>query len=264
MPRCLAWTILLICPLAPPAGAHDFGAKVAPYFAELATQGNWICGLDGVEESLLFSPPTGTTIYVAEEMTSEIICAEVYEGMSYKGTLWLSPQKEVARWSSVSGQVTVYDLSVSTTAQQVASSHDLRSMAVSALLHWEEEKVIIPVPNAACEAQPNGCSVPINHCNGISIAYACDRHDRCYQCGWESGKTRADCDLEFFYDIYATTGDGACANTFYWGVRLAGWLFFREDSVNRLHYWGDVYALGISMNACSGTQYERMCTTYLF
>ena len=237
-----------------------------PFVLNLPEETLTICGYEAIVEALVFTPDSATEIYSAKAANGDL-CAEVYVGAFYRGTLWLDRGSGTAKWSSSSGESTSYDMS-SHDAAQIVAAHTPLSVALSAMLHLEDEK---PDPKlyekSSCSYRPNGCTASPQDCGGISIRSACDNHDWCYQCGWSQGRTRSDCDIEFFQEIYQlTSGNGDCASAYYWGVRVLGWLFFQDPNapVNRLHYWGDVYALGISMNACSGTQYERMCTTYIY
>lgn len=260
----IIFTSLLLLPFR--ANADSFAHLIEPYFHELPPMSLEVCSSKTSTALVKFSPLTGVEIYSVQDLGG-VLCAEVYDEQIYRGTLRLLPDKMVATWSSFAGTSIQYDLSNSAQAQEVASTHTVRSMALSALLHFEEEKLPPAVlPNASCTYLPNGCSAPLQYCGQILIRRDCDQHDWCYQCGSVFGFTRLDCDIQFYNNIVGTTGNYECASAFYWGVRLLGWLFYQDPHAahNRLHYWGDIYPLGIEMNACAGTQYERMCTTYLF
>ena len=259
--------VLSFC-LSAPLPASQASDVFDPYFTRLKPNETSICGLSRVTAATLFTPRDEIEIYTASDAAGRL-CAEVYSGLFYRGTLRMEASRKSAVWSSSDGTRTIYDMTVSEQARDVAARHSLRSLSLSALLHWEAEEsagatVIEKV--TGCWANSDACTSSADHCAGTSIVLACQNHDWCYQCGYTQGLTRADCDVQLFDDIYALTGNGNCASAYYWGVRALGFLFFQDPNypINRLHYWGDVYSLGISMNACSGTQYERMCTTYYF
>lgn len=165
---------------------------------------------------------------------------------------------------------------------EILDDHNVYSITLSALLLWEEELAARSTPNPLfdrkvfdfnktevevcddCTAEPNGCSpgwiIP-DSCAGSSITIPCNDHDICYQCfGPCHGTTRLECDRGLHDDILETTGSSLCANIYYYGVRMLGWVFY-NDPRERENYGPDVYSLGIEISACSG-QYAHMCTTF--
>jgi hypothetical protein len=173
---------------------------------------------------------------------------------------------------------------------RILSEHTTRSVALSALLLWEDhlyeqhlgEEGALLTPGlgpaapellprtewqvcTACTAYPNGCSpnwiVP-QSCAGTSIVGPCDNHDACYQCGAVcSGTTRAQCDAQLRSAIQAVTGSSFCATAYWVGVRLLGWMFYQNPYL-RPAFGPDVYYVGIELTACEG-QYAHMCTIYV-
>ena len=70
----------------------------------------------------------------------------------------------------------------------IVRRHTVRSVAVAALLLWEEsqEPTVTRTygqPCPGCSPTPNGCSGWSDTCNGRSVQAACNRHDVCYRCG---------------------------------------------------------------------------------
>ncbi len=175
-------------------------------------------------------------------------------------------------------------------AQSLVAKHDVRSVAIAALLLWEEtideaqsvrlDSLFVPEvlqrgtnPNCqtgcidcpACTPTPNGCSpswITPQSCAGTSIVPACTFHDSCYQCGSVcEGRGRQWCDQQLRNDIRATTGSWWCASVYYWGVRLLGWTAY-QDPTQHPNLGPDAYSLGIQISACEG-QYAHMCTVFV-
>lgn len=160
--------------------------------------------------------------------------------------------------------------------ESILRAHTVKSVALSALLLWEDhvaacngEAACGPLGRACpgCTLRPNGCTgswlLPGECGTGnVSIVTACRAHDDCYQCGmFCAGTTRAQCDARFRQDIEALTNDPDCAWTYYWGVRLFGWLFYRNP-LGRIPE-PDVYRLGLFVTACPPGLYH-LCTIYVF
>jgi len=164
--------------------------------------------------------------------------------------------------------------------------HSVRSVALSALMLWEEEagsselSLVQMTPSASepllqqrglvpvcdeCSADVNGCSpgwVIPDSCAGSSIRTPCDQHDACYQCGAIcSGTSRSECDSRFRQAVYQATGNWWCASIYYWGVRGLGWIFY-QDPNQRADLGPDVYYIGIELSACEG-EYSHLCTHYV-
>ena len=182
------------------------------------------------------------------------------------GSLHLDLRKHSAVWSgqTAAGQLDArfYDLS-SPERQRVLRSHTLRSAALSALLHYEEQqggfRRSARLSAQSCQPTTDGCSNWFDECGGISTRAACEAHDACYQCALG---TRRECDRRLFDDVVSLThGDYACASAYYLGVRMLGWLVYQDPTL-RPYLGPDMYSLGIELNACEG--YEYLCTTYLF
>ena len=182
------------------------------------------------------------------------------------GSLHLDLRTLSAVWSgrTAAGNLDArfYDLS-SPERQRVLRSHTLRSAALSALLHYEDQQgAVIPASRLSaqsCQPVTDGCSNWFDECGGISTRAACEAHYACYQCALG---TRRECDRALFDDIVSLThGDYACASAYYLGVRMIGWLVYQDPTL-RPYLGPDMYSLGIELNACEG--YEYLCTTYVF
>lgn len=148
--------------------------------------------------------------------------------------------------------------------------HTAKSVALSALLLWEESRGedetmgrVYGQDCASCAATPNGCSGWSDTCNGRSVQTACNRHDVCYQCGSRcDGSTRPQCDAQFRQEVQAATQSADCAQIYWYGVRFMGWLFMRNPET-RASSQPDVYSLGIALTGCP-SGYTHLCTIYLF
>ena len=188
------------------------------------------------------------------------------------GSLHLSIDRKFAFWAGPARKGSAqyfrfYDLE-QPERFAVLESHDLRSAALSAFLHWEEylaqhlrsPRVGEHQIESTCESEPDGCTGWFDECGGLDVRPACDNHDRCYRCSLAS---RAECDLLLFDDVvHLTGGDYACASAYYWGVRGLGWMFYQDPNL-RPYMGADVYAFGISLNACPAGM-QHLCTTYYY
>lgn len=190
-----------------------------------------------------------------------------------QGSLHLDRRAWNATWVGQSaagaGAIRHYDLS-SPDRRRVVAAHTLQSVALSALLHYEDQQrsstralpgkaSIAAATDGSCTPVSDGCSNWFDECGGISTRPACEAHDACYQCALG---TRRECDRQLYNDVVSlTNGDYACAAAYYLGVRLIGWMVYQDPNL-RPYMGPDVYSLGISLNACEG--YEYLCTTYLF
>jgi hypothetical protein len=194
-------------------------------------------------------------------------------GNGIQGSLHLDRRGRSATWVGQSaagaGAFRHYDLS-SPDRRRVLAAHTLQSVALSALLHYEDQQrdsarasamtsSIASVSGNSCTPVSDGCSNWFDECGGISTRPACEAHDACYQCALG---TRRECDRQLYNDVVTLThGDYACAAAYYLGVRLIGWMVYQDPTL-RPYLGPDMYSLGISLNACEG--YEYLCTTYLF
>jgi hypothetical protein len=152
----------------------------------------------------------------------------------------------------------------------LARRHTARSMALSALLLWEEhvaertglaERYGDRCPS--CRPSENGCSGWFETCNGQPVTDLCHRHDVCYQCGSTCESTsRAQCDAQFRAEVRARTGSTWCGLIYWLGVRGLGWLFYQDPS-QRIDMQPDLYSLGVALSACP-TSYYHLCTIYVF
>ena len=212
---------------------------------------------DGVIVTAVQQPNGNITAFVRTEAKGPV-----------RGSLHLDIGNHNALWTGqpAGGHFSAryYDLSAPD-RQKVLRDHTLRSAALSALLHYEDEQDKLKRSSAtsvtaqSCQPVPNGCSNWPDACGGISTRAACDAHDACYQCALG---TRRECDRRLFDDVVALThGDYACASTYYVGVRLLGWLVYQDPTL-RPYLGPDMYSLGLTLNACEG--YEYLCTTYVF
>lgn len=222
----------------------------------------------GVQEE--FFTFYGDTVVRVLEQSNGNINAFVLSAGKVKGSLHLDIQGSTAMWISnraggVSANSRYYDLSAPK-PRQVLQSHTLKSAALSALLHWEDEQAQAlptrsgPSPTVGQDCDPgvpDGCTGWFDECGGISVRAACDAHDICYRCALMS---RRACDNQLYEDVGELSGDWDCASSYYWGVRGLGWMFYQDPNL-RPYMGPDVYALGITINGCEG--YEYLCTTYI-
>jgi hypothetical protein len=194
-------------------------------------------------------------------------------GKAVQGSLHLDRRRRSATWVGQSaagaGALRHYDLS-SPDRRRVLAAHTLQSVALSALLHYEDQQrastralagkaSIATATGGSCTPVTDGCSNWFDECGGISTRPACEAHDACYQCALG---TRRECDRQLYNDVVTlTNGDHACAAAYYLGVRLIGWMVYQDPNL-RPYLGPDMYSLGISLTACDG--YEYLCTTYLF
>lgn len=97
-----------------------------------------------------------------------------------------------------------------------------------------------PTPAAAHGSYQNGCTGVPDSGPYFNFHGACDRHDLCYHYKYYGGGYygRLNCDKRFLSDMqascrarysYGTFSRSTCygvAQTYYYGVRAAGWAFF--------------------------------------
>lgn len=158
--------------------------------------------------------------------------------------------------------------------ESILAQQTPKSAALSALLLWEDYLASVSsfffsadsnygTDCPACSSLPNGCSGWFGSCNGASVRTACDKHDRCYQCGarcW--GHSRSQCDSSFRQDVQGRSGSWWCGLVYWLGVRGLGWLFYQDPNA-RTDMQPDVYQLGISFTGCP-QEYSHLCTIYVF
>ena len=219
-------------------------------------------GFYGSHEVVSTRYPNGDITAQVQNSSSKQKLGALHLSIDQKSALWVGPAEQGA-----AQELRYYDLQAPERFA-ILKAHDLRSAAVSAFLHWEEfsaQRLKSPhllerQVESTCESEPDGCTGWFDECGGLDVRPACDNHDRCYRCALAS---RAECDLRLFDDVVGLTGgDYACASAYYWGVRGLGWLFYEDPSL-RPSMGADVYAFGVSLNACPEGM-QNLCTTYYF